>query len=407
MNAGMLDQAFALAWIKTHICKFGGDPTKITISGESAGGGSVMYHTMAVGGNLGTLLFNQGIAASPYLPFQYKYDDPEPTSKYYAFSAAAGCPSSGNVFNCLVSKDSETLKLASFNVTQSSTYGYWGFWPVTDNVYIQKRPSQQLPSKKVNGKKLLVGHNANEGGLFVPPSITTESDLIFWLQQQFPNLSTAQLNTILAANPNSANTDPNGPHFETNGLTGPTAVEVAQDANGQQQRGNNIYAEQVFACPAYWMADSFVNPSKGQSSWLYQYSVPYAYHSSDISAYFGPPTTNQPADFILAFRRIWGNFVRTGNPSISAEIANGASSPNPSAPHPATNWPVWSNSNPQLLNLNTTGGTPYQEQLMWGPFVTQFQDALNDISLAPADVWEGGRRSRCDLYLSLGSAIPL
>lgn len=84
-----------------------------------------MYHGIAVKGNLGNLLFNQGIAASPYLPFQYKYNDPQPTSKYYAFSQAAGCGSSGDVFDCLVGKDTETLQQASFAVTQQSTYGYW------------------------------------------------------------------------------------------------------------------------------------------------------------------------------------------------------------------------------------------------------------------------------------------
>ncbi len=121
----MLDQAFALAWVKLQICQFGGDPSSVTIAGESAGGGSVMYHGVAVNGNLGTLLFRQGIASSPYLPFQYKFDHAFPTSKYYAFSQAAGCPSSGNVFACLVGKDTNTLQQASFAVTQASTYGYW------------------------------------------------------------------------------------------------------------------------------------------------------------------------------------------------------------------------------------------------------------------------------------------
>lgn len=125
VNAGILDQAFALSWIKLFICQFGGDPLSVTISGESAGASSVMYHGLAVGGTLGSLLFDKSIAASPYLPFQYKYDAAVPTSKYYAFSKAAGCPGSGNVLSCLISKDSATLQQANFDVTQQSTYGYW------------------------------------------------------------------------------------------------------------------------------------------------------------------------------------------------------------------------------------------------------------------------------------------
>ena len=56
-NVGLLDQKFALEWIQEHIESFGGDPRAVTISGLSAGAGSVMLHTIAYGGTLGTSLF--------------------------------------------------------------------------------------------------------------------------------------------------------------------------------------------------------------------------------------------------------------------------------------------------------------------------------------------------------------
>lgn len=38
VNAGIFDQAFALQWVQKYIGLFGGDSSKVTIGGESAGG---------------------------------------------------------------------------------------------------------------------------------------------------------------------------------------------------------------------------------------------------------------------------------------------------------------------------------------------------------------------------------
>lgn len=42
-NAGLLDQRFALEWVQKYIHLFGGDPDRVTIFGESAGGGSIVH----------------------------------------------------------------------------------------------------------------------------------------------------------------------------------------------------------------------------------------------------------------------------------------------------------------------------------------------------------------------------
>lgn len=50
LNAGLLDMNFALQWVQKYISRFGGDPTRVTIAGESAGAGAVIYQSMAYGG---------------------------------------------------------------------------------------------------------------------------------------------------------------------------------------------------------------------------------------------------------------------------------------------------------------------------------------------------------------------
>ncbi|RFU29022.1 hypothetical protein B7463_g7304, partial [Scytalidium lignicola] len=416
VNAGLLDQHFALRWVQAYVTQFGGDPTKVTISGESAGGGSVMCQSLAYGGTLGTSLFRNAVVASPYLPLQYGYKDFEPSQSYYAFATMAGCPpvtaygginnTHPSIFNCLVNQDTETLQRASFNISASGIYGTWGFLPVTDGVFLPQLPSQQLLQKQVNGLNMLSGNNANEGPSFTPQNIHTEDELIAWLQITFLAFTNNDIVKILLYySSTNASVNPSDPLFATTGISGPAALNESQVGSGQQQRADNIYAETTFVCPSYWLAEAYSD--HGRQSWKYQYSVPVATHGADVTGYFGPATPEKGPDFELAFMKIWGNFVIQSNPSIPSSIANGARS-NSTAENPASSWPTFDIYNPQLINLNETGGVPFSVVSAAGNNVTEMMDPglINNFTIANAYTWEGGRGYRCDFWKSVGAKVP-
>lgn len=469
VNAGLLDQTFALQWVQSYIGLFGGNASQVTLGGQSAGGGSVMLQSMAFGGYLGDSLFsnvsgpshdeidlsliaNQAIAASPYLPMQYGYADFVPSQSYYAFASAVGCfgpPAlpqsnrSASIFQCLVGKDTEILQNASATLSGSARHGTWAFLPVTDGVIVQQLPSQQLLKKQVNGQRILVGvsiqcaviqylvdnmqNNANEGPLFVPQDIITEDDFINVVRNTFPLFTEDDISRILLYYPSTnASVDMSTPEFATSGNSTPTALNESTLGTGQQQRADvspisplilsndealtslqNLYAETTFVCPAYWLAEAFTNNNR--VAYKYQYSVIGAWHSTDLSSYFGPPMPNQAPDFNKAFMTIWGNFITQNDPSIPASIANGVNGTGTNG-LAATQFPPWNLRNPLQLNLNETGGRAYSSMSFnaEAPNITQFEEPglMNDFSAVDAYSWEGGRGVRCDFWRSVASIVP-
>ncbi|KAK5699248.1 hypothetical protein LTR17_023415 [Elasticomyces elasticus] len=411
VNAALLDQHLALQWVQKYIHLFNGDPTQVTISGESAGGGSVMLQDMAYGGTLGDQLFTNSIAASPYLPMQYGYKDWVPTQAYYAFATQAGCPpsmpylrnGSTPIFECLQSKDTDTLINASATVSQEGSYGTWAFLPVTDGTFVQDLPSRQLARKQVNGRNLLVGNNANEGVGFTPQNIETVDDLVDYLRVTFPLFSNNDIAKILLYYPSSnASVDPNALLFATEGDMGPTALTVSSVGSGQQQRADSIYAETTFVCPAYWMAEGYSDNRAGGQAYKYQFSIPPAVHGADVAGYYAYPGEVYSGDFTTAFQQIYGNFITGSNPSISNAVANGVAAANAST-NAASAWPPYSIYAPNQIDLNTTCPVitvQGNSQSCAGP------TAVNDFRLVDAYTWEGGRGTRCDFWRSVGELVP-
>ncbi|KAL8698047.1 MAG: hypothetical protein Q9224_002031 [Gallowayella concinna] len=437
VNAGILDQTFALQWVQTYIHLFGGNASQVTISGESAGAGAVMLQTLAFGGNLGDSLFVNAIAASPYLPQQYGYADFVPTQSYYAFASAVGCFNglprgdfNNSIFDCLISKDTGTLQTANFNLSGSGRFNTSPFLPVTDGSIIQQ--AYALGGKPIGHEQRCnanasVQNNANEGPLFAPQNIESEDDLVNFLRNSFPLFTEDDISRVLLVYPADASVSAKTPKFATSGSSGPTAVDVSTFATGQQQRAHNIYAETTFVCPSYWLAEAFTNNDR--VAYKYQYSVIPAQHGVDVNAFFGPPLPEHGPDYVKALMTSWGNFITGNNPSIPANIAvgvngistNGASNsslastePVADEPNAASNWPPYTLAAPYQLNLNQSGGIPISASPYPGfprlqlSNVTYLVDPglKNNLTLVNAYTWEGGRGMRCDFWRSIGRIVP-
>ncbi|KAF7888949.1 hypothetical protein EAF00_009249 [Botryotinia globosa] len=419
-NAALYDMNFSLQWVQTYISKFGGDPSRVTIAGESAGGGAVMLQSMAFGGSLGTSLFNNGIVASPYLPMQYDYDGLLPEESYGKFVEAVGCgKGNGSAFDCLIGADTIALQNASAYISASVDYGQWAFLPVTDGEFIVKRPSQQLLAGEVNGVRMLSGNNANEGPVFVPQHINTTAAFNTYTQSLFPLISNSTYDRLLKTY-SIPPTIP-GPLFASAGDHGPTALNQSVYAIGQQQRANNLYAETTFVCPSYWLASAY------PQAWKYEFSVPPSQHGGDLNAYYAVNReyigfgTLSPG-FRIAVEKIWGRFIIHNDPTLPSDVitsittlGNGTQTGDNITAAGAGVWPQWQTdgySTYQMLKLNMTGGQP--KEVAW---TTADGLSLNvtentgsgleaDLAIVNAYDWEGGRGARCDFWADIGSEVP-
>ena len=244
-------------------------------------------------------------------------------------------------------------------------------------------------------------------GTAYPGVVSNKEELVGLLQQLAPGYSAENVTTLMDLyHPRYNITTP----FDTDGLSGATANDVSGILVGFKQTAFNLLAELVFVCPSYWLASAFTSSPPGphaRAAYHYQYSVPLAGHAEDVYAYLGGVKANQGPELAAAFSNMLGNFVHTGNPSISHELANGASAVDPSVKNPASAWPAWTDTNPLQINMNTTGGTAINFTHTWGTGIERVGPGLrNNFTLVNAYTWEGGRGKRCDFLRELGPRLP-
>ncbi|KIY61440.1 cephalosporin esterase [Cylindrobasidium torrendii FP15055 ss-10] len=298
LNAGLLDQQFALQWTQEHISKFGGDPTQVTIWGESAGAGSVLQQVITNGGQTNPPLFKRAMTSSTFLPSQYAWNEPFPEYWYTQVVNGAGCTDAQDALECLRAADTTVLQNLDATLCRSAFVGTFVFVPVVDDALITQSPISAFLNGDVNGEGILAVTNADEGSIFIDKSLTISSNVESYLHQLFPRLSSASIDQALQ-------------------IYAPVADDSTE---GNLTQVIAIHAESIFVCPSYYVLRAFGSEAPGYKA---EFALPPATHASDVAYYF--PSTVTPTykneNFSATFAGSFVSFALTGDPkegSLSA-----------------------------------------------------------------------------------------
>lgn len=187
-NYGMKDQVLALKWVKKNVDKFGGDPTRVTIFGESAGGASVGLHLLSP---MSKGLFHKAIMESGTPLCRWAVSPPGlARRRALSLSTIAGCPKETNEFvKCLRQMPAELLVDLLYNFFEWKVYPAITFMPVVENCdrkgsFLCKYPL--LDFKQESEVPVLMGMNSGEGGIFAARMYNKDATFVdFQLKNHF------------------------------------------------------------------------------------------------------------------------------------------------------------------------------------------------------------------------------
>ena len=316
-NYGLMDQQFALKWVRKNIAGFGGDPDRVTIFGESAGGQSV-YAQLA--SPLASGMFRGAIAESgSYAEFQNYFSNVvtlaqgETTGSQSVPSGAAiadgvGCTS--QTASCLRAVPASTM------IAQEP----FPLYPFVDGRLLTQTISAAFASGEFNQVPVISGTNHDEYRLFV----ATGFDLV-----GKPILTSAEYDTATTA------------------LWGPAlgppvlaSYPFASYPFGGEALGASG-TDGVFSCPArnadqslskfvptytYEFNDENAPPAQALFGGLLTFPLG-AYHSAELPYLFpgvdvfGLPVTlsSQQMQLSDAMVSYWTKFAKTGDPNSFEE----------------------------------------------------------------------------------------
>lgn len=177
-NYGLKDQQLALMWVNENIKLFGGDPTNVTLFGESAGGSSVNLHIL---NERSRKLFHKAICQSGVALNDWVFQiDPEVKAVQLAKLLGAKSDDPKEVLEVLMKADYKEIT-AIANQTMSPEEKRRGlpmpFRPTIEvlhkDAFITESPVELMKRKDIfKGIPIITGINSNEGIITLKASLT-------------------------------------------------------------------------------------------------------------------------------------------------------------------------------------------------------------------------------------------